>query len=308
MEGSAVARLIRKLSLCAVLVSGLSQSTQAALVNADFTLVRIDTVAMTGAAAVGEEGDIWNSIDLGTTIEGVIATFATVTTGPLDDAAGDPTALTLTIGGTDVRFWGSTTREPLSLMQDTLAPAWPGGTVTINNVTDGANYDLYLYGASLNDTGAGGRFTVDGVVKESSGATQVDGLLVEGQDYVVYNVTAVGTEIVINYGYEEWQTEGPSFNGLQISESAIAPPLDGDLDNDGFVGITDLNLVLSNWNLNIPPGDPAADPSGDDYVGIEDLNVVLGNWNAGTPPVATVPEPATLSLLGLGGLAILRRR
>ena len=82
----------------------------------------------------------------------------------------------------------------------------------------------------------------------------------------------------------------------------------GDLDNDGFVGITDLNLVLSNWNQTIPPGDPAADPSGDNFVGIEDLNVVLGNWNAGTPPPAAVPEPTTLALLSLGGLAILRRR
>ncbi len=82
----------------------------------------------------------------------------------------------------------------------------------------------------------------------------------------------------------------------------------GDLDNDGFVGITDLNLVLSNWNQTIPPGDPAADPSGDDFVGIEDLNVVLGNWNAGTPPAAAVPEPTTLALLSLGGLAVLRRR
>ena len=53
-----------------------------------------------------------------------------------------------------------------------------------------------------------------------------------------------------------------------------------------IVGIDDLNIVLSNWNLAVPPGDPLADPSGDGFVGIDDLNVVLGNWNAGTPPVA----------------------
>ena len=73
----------------------------------------------------------------------------------------------------------------------------------------------------------------------------------------------------------------------------------GDLDGDGFVGITDLNIILANWNQDIPPGNPLADPSGDDFVGIEDLNTVLGNWNAGTPPtnIASIPEPSTLAVL-----------
>ncbi len=89
----------------------------------------------------------------------------------------------------------------------------------------------------------------------------------------------------------------------------IADIIAGDLDGDGFVGINDLNIVLSNWNQSVPPGDPLADPSGDGFVGIDDLNEVLGNWNAGVPPTAgaAIPEPGTLLVMGLGGLVVLRR-
>ena len=90
-----------------------------------------------------------------------------------------------------------------------------------------------------------------------------------------------------------------------------APGGCGDINCDGFVGIDDLNIVLGNWNQNVPPADPRADPSGDGYVGIDDLNFVLGNWNAGTPPItaaSAVPEPASIALLSLGSMAVLRRR
>jgi hypothetical protein len=86
--------------------------------------------------------------------------------------------------------------------------------------------------------------------------------------------------------------------------------LPGDLDGDGFVGIDDLNLVLGNWNQNVPSGS-APDPSGNGFVGITDLNAVLGNWNAGTPPseaANTVPEPGSFLALCVGLLLFGRGR
>ncbi|MCA9491109.1 MAG: VCBS repeat-containing protein [Myxococcales bacterium] len=96
----------------------------------------------------------------------------------------------------------------------------------------------------------------------------------------------------------------------QVAANVGSAAFVGDLDGDGFVGITDLNIVLGNWNQNVTPGNPLeGDPNGDGFVGIEDLNEVLGNWNAGTPPAQTaVPEPATLLLFGAGVAAGLRRR
>jgi hypothetical protein len=86
------------------------------------------------------------------------------------------------------------------------------------------------------------------------------------------------------------------------------PPVTGDLDGDGFVGISDLNLILGLWNQTVRDDNPA-DPSGDNFVGIADLNLVLGNWNGGIPPAAgaAVPEPGIGAMLCLFGAGCLVR-
>ena len=93
--------------------------------------------------------------------------------------------------------------------------------------------------------------------------------------------------------------------------TAPAPALEGDLNGDGFVGVDDLNVVLVNWNQNVPPGDVSSgDVTGEGFVGVDDLNVVLVNWNNGTPPGAgsAVPEPSTIVLLTSAGFALLTQR
>jgi hypothetical protein len=104
--------------------------------------------------------------------------------------------------------------------------------------------------------------------------------------------------------------------GIEVDVVASGDPdrpvIIGDLNTDGFVGISDLNIVLSNWNQSVLPGFfTAGDTTADGFVGIDDLNAVLGNWNAGVPPLlasnSAVPEPATLGLMSLCGYALLRR-
>jgi len=91
--------------------------------------------------------------------------------------------------------------------------------------------------------------------------------------------------------------------------------LPGDFNDDGFVGIEDMGIVLGKWNQTVTPGDLLeGDASGDGYVGIEDLNAVLSNWNKGVPPSSgeaaqNIPEPGhiLLVMMALSGLHLRQR-
>jgi len=88
----------------------------------------------------------------------------------------------------------------------------------------------------------------------------------------------------------------------------------GDINGDGFVGVDDINIVLSHWNQTVTPGDESqGELTGDSLVGVDDLNVILSNWNVGTvPPPAglmanVIPEPGTFSIMAGFVLTLIRR-
>ena len=84
----------------------------------------------------------------------------------------------------------------------------------------------------------------------------------------------------------------------------------GDANGDHKVSIGDLSIMAGNWNqTGFSNGYADADFNGDGEVGIGDLSIMAGNWGWELPGGGvSVPEPATLSLLCLGGLALIRRR
>ena len=90
------------------------------------------------------------------------------------------------------------------------------------------------------------------------------------------------------------------------SEFIVMPdPVDGDANLDGAVDGGDYTLWADNYNQ--PGGWQQGDFTGDGFVDGGDYTLWADNYGYGTGS-ALIPEPATMLLLALGALALIRRR
>lgn len=152
-----------------------------------------------------------------------------------------------------------------------------------------------------------------------SGFTGADGDLIDDDRDGLINATLPWTSIIDGLALEELVNSGEFNYGSQLGVPILPAQTSGenyghayrDVDITGtwLGGFAELGLSTETpGRSNVPLN---GDINNDGFVGIEDLNIVLGNWNAGTPPTGgtpSIPEPASFALLSLGCVSFLRRR
>ncbi len=100
-----------------------------------------------------------------------------------------------------------------------------------------------------------------------------------------------------------------TFDNLALVSGSMG--LSADFNGDGSVDLLDLDILGGNWQMN---GTAATgDANGDGFVDLLDLDELGSQWQQSASFEAAlaatgIPEPGSLALLGLGGLAIMRRR
>ena len=122
---------------------------------------------------------------------------------------------------------------------------------------------------------------------------------------------------IVGLGDQEATTDSTTDYQIWVTDvTGIEVP--GDCNLDGSINASDLALLASDWNVTTSSGWSAGDFNEDGIVNSDDLALMAANWNYGPDgsdltfaealSETSIPEPTTMTLLGLAGIALLRRK
>ena len=217
---------------------------------------------------------------------------------------GDSYATNLTLAGTSTYEWSFTKTDGLDAL-------WEGGAVALfgaGAVEMGDGFTIKLVDGGGSSAGIAGG--VDVALFWAPGGAAFDAATItveapDGKDWKWDTVGGVpGAAPILEFVDSQWVV-------LRGLVTAAHP---GDADADGDVDRGDLDIFNTQFGLR--DSGRSSDFDGDGDVDLDDFKILKDEWGwvasaplpGGGPGPSATPEPATMSLLALGGLLILRRR
>jgi hypothetical protein len=194
--------------------------------------------------------------------------------------------------------------------------ATAAGTSVVSNLT--------LAGTTDNWTGhldlTGNKLIVNATSKATALATLQNEVAFGTTHAAGINSTGLGANFAIAV-MDNLVLNKTSFGGVTVNTGSIlvSPEMRGDSNADGKVDIGDLNAVLNNFGTHTAAW-TSGNFDGAATIDLTDLAYVLNNFGAqnanasdlpappALSPIAPVPEPTSLAVIGVGAVALLRRR
>ncbi len=182
-----------------------------------------------------------------------------------------------------------------------LAGVADGSIFTISRVPT-ASFRMTILVAS----GDGAGVTYTSSVDDGSGAVAVtpEAHSADGLFYHVYDISAGSDDIVITMGANNnFSVTGFAFDNVLPDVLTI-----GDTNIDGVVDLVDYVALRDNFGSGTSLAQGDVDNDGDvDHDDFWIIRTEFPKHNGGASLASAIPEPTSFALVGLGGLAMLRR-